>query len=97
MVKFIRDAVVEHLLSNNLISPHQHGFLPGRSTGSQLIDCLENWSKLLEEGSSVDIIYLDFGKAFDVIPNQRLLRKLKAYGIRGKILMWTEAFLMDRK
>ena len=87
MEKFIGDAVMERLLSNNLISPHQRGFLPGRSTGSQLIDCLENWSKLLEQGSSVDIIYLDFRKAFDAILNQRLLRKLKAYGIRGKILV----------
>ena len=97
MEKFVRDAVIEHLLGNNLISPHQHGFLPGRSTGSQLLECLENWSKLLEEGSSVDIIYLDFRKAFDAVPHQRLLRKLQAYGIRGKILRWIEAFLTDRK
>ena len=97
MEKFVRDAVIEHLLSNNLLSPHQHGFLPGRSTGSQLLECLESWSKLLEEGSSVDVIYLDFRKAFDAVPHQRLLRKLQAYGIRGRILKWIEAFLTDRK
>ena len=97
MEKFVRDAVRDHLLRNNLISQHQHGFLPGKSTSSQLMECLEDWSKMMEEGSSVDILYLDFKKAFDAVPHKRLLEKIQAYGIRGKVLMWIESFLTERK
>ena len=93
MEKFIRDAMMEHLLRNNLICPHQHGFLPGKSTTSQLLECFEEWSEELEKGNTVDIIYLDFKKAFDAVPHQRLLRKLHAYGIRGQVLNWIESFL----
>ena len=97
MERFIRDAVREHLLSNELICPDQHGFLPGRSTSTQLLECLEEWSDILEQGSTVDVLYLDFRKAFDAVPHQRLLRKLHAHGIRGKVLRWIECFLTGRE
>ena len=45
----------------------------------------------------MDIIYLDFSKAFDKVPHQRLLNKIKALGINGNILKWTENWLMNRK
>ncbi|CAM5126087.1 unnamed protein product [Eretmochelys imbricata] len=48
-------------------------------------------------GGSVDIVYLDFQKAFDKVPHQRLLRKLSCHGIRGKILSWIENWLKDRE
>ena len=44
----------------------------------------------------MDVIYLDFKKAFDSVPHQRLLIKLKAYGITGNLFAWTESFLKDR-
>jgi len=44
---------------------------------------MEQWTKSLDHGVPVDIIYLDFKKAFDTVPHRRLLTKLKAYGIRG--------------
>ena len=45
----------------------------------------------------MDAIYLDFQKAFDSVPHHRLIRKLAAYGVTGKILRWIETFLTDRK
>ena len=51
---------------------------------------------MIEEGSSVDVLYLDFKKAFDAAPHKRLINKLYAYGIRGKVLAWIEAFLTQR-
>ena len=96
METFVRDAVREHLLKNDLISSQQHGFIPGRSTSSQLLECFDEWSLMIEEGSSVDVIYLDFKKAFDAVPHKRLINKLYAYGIRGKVLAWIDAFLTQR-
>jgi len=51
----------------------------------------------LDHGVPVDIIYLDFKKAFDSVPLRRILTKLKAYGIRGQILDWIEDFATDRR
>ena len=46
---------------------------------------MEHWSKVIDDGTNIDVIYLDFQKAFDKVPHQRLLSKLKAYGIQGKV------------
>ena len=57
---------------------------------------LNTLTKLVDEGYDVDVIYLDFAKAFDKVPHQRLLLKLEAHGISGKVLQWIEAWLTDR-
>ena len=58
---------------------------------------LEEITKWLDEGSPVDIIYLDFQKAIHKVPHQRLLLKLKAYGIGNGIIDWIEQLLTDRR
>ena len=58
---------------------------------------LEDVTKWLDEGSPVDIIYLDFKKAFDKVPHQRLLLKLKAHGIGNGMINWIEKWLIDRR
>ena len=55
-----------------------------------MLHFLEEITKWIDEGSPVDIIYLDFQNAFDKVPHQRLQLKLKAYGIRDGIIDWTE-------
>ena len=52
---------------------------------------------MLDEGGSLDVVYLDFRKAFDSVPHQRLLNKVQAYGIDGRVLEWIRCFLSDRK
>ena len=80
----------------NLFSPHQYGFLAGKSCVSQLIDELDDWTKILDNGGNVDIVYTDFMKAFDKVPHQRLLLKVESYGITGDILLWIKDFLANR-
>ena len=93
----IRDAIVEHMLINNLFADNQHGFVPGRSCMSQLLVVMEEWTKILQHGEQIDVLYLDFKKAFDSVPHQRLLSKLEGYGIQGNLLKWINCFLTGRK
>ena len=62
-----------------------------------LLACLEDWTKALDEGKDIDAVYLDMAKAFDSVPHIRLLRKLDALGIRGKIKSWIQDFLIGRR
>ena len=61
----------------------------------QLLETLDEITDAIEQGYDVDIIYLDFCKAFDKIPHQRLMKKW-AYGIRGKVYKWVEEFLKNK-
>ena len=45
----------------------------------------------------VDVIYLDYAKAFDTVPHQRLLKQVESFGIKDKALAWITAFLDDRR
>ena len=97
MESIIRDKIVDHLMENELLCDEQHGFVPGRSCITQLLCCIEEWSSLLDQGFPIDIIYLDFKKAFDAVPHLRLLRKVHSFGIQGSIYKWLENFLMGRR
>ena len=93
----IRDHITEHIVQNSLLSSCQHGFVRGRSCSTQLLKCLDIWIHLLDEGTSIYVIYLDFAKAFDSVSHKRLLNKLKAYGVTNKLCKWSAEFLMGRK
>jgi len=96
MESMIKEQMLAYLDTNSVVTDAQHGFVSSRSCLTNLLEALENWTKALDEGYGIDILYLDFRKAFDTVPHQRLLRKLKMYGIAGKTLDWIEAFLMPR-
>ena len=96
MESFIKDTIMEHLVSNNLLSSKQHGFINGRSTVTQLLSFLDVCIQSIVDGKVVDVIYLDFLKAFDTVPHMRLINKLKAYGINGDLLNWIKEYLKDR-
>ena len=55
------------------------------------------WTQCLDDKCPVDVVYLDFQKAFDSVPHKYLLSKLYGYGIQGNLLSWIEAFLIGRK
>ena len=60
------------MTTNNLFSIHQHGFMVGKFLVTQLLEFLEYLTEALDQGKDVDIIYLDFCKAFDKVPHKRL-------------------------
>ena len=92
----MRDVLVKHLESLQLILDSQHGFRKGRSCLTNLLILLENITKSLDEGDNVDLIYLDFAKAFDKVSHSKLIDKLERHGISGKVKDWVSAWLRDR-
>ena len=93
----ICEVIVTHLTEQKALRISQHGFLSHRSCLTNLLEYLETVTTLLDKGHNVDVFYLDFSKAFDRVPHQRLLAKLKAHGIAGDIFNWIKAWLSDRK
>ena len=94
--KIVRKAVMGHLQENNIVTNEQHGFMSGRSCMTQLLESMDAWTEALDEHGSVDIIYTDFQKAFDSVPHGRLLEKISACGIKGKVRDWIKDFLTNR-
>ena len=92
-----KDHMVDFLVRYKLLNSSQHGFLKARSCLTNMLCFLEEITKWIDEGLPVDIIYLDFQKAFDKVPQQRLLLKLKAHGIEDSIIDWIEQWLTDRR
>ena len=93
----IRDHMMEILVKHKLINTSQHGFLKARSCLTNLLCFFEEITKWVNDGSPVDAVYLDFQRAFDKVPHQRLLLKLKAHGIDNDVINWIEKRLTHRK
>jgi hypothetical protein len=96
MERIQHHAILRHLIANSLISSDQHGFLPKRSCTTNLLEAYDLMSAALDKGLPVDVIYTDFRKAFDTVPHRRLIHKLSAHGISGKLLDWIREWLSNR-
>ena len=95
--RVVKSKIMDHLMHNGLINPGQHGFVPGRSTQTQLMRHYMDVYDALAEGNRIDTVYLDFAKAFDKVDHKILLQKVARHGIKGKIGGWIREFLRDRK
>ena len=78
--------MMDFLIKYKLINPSQHGFLKARSCLTSLLCFFEEITKWVEEGSPVDVIYLDFPKAFDKVPHQIL----KSHDMGNSLINWIE-------
>ena len=97
MESFVRDSMMQHLEQNDLLSNQQYRFISGRSIGLQLLNVMDEWTSVLAEGGQIDVVYMNFQKAFDTVPHIRLRGKLESYGIRSKTKRWIASFLGDRR
>ncbi len=96
--RILVDHMFFHLYAYRLISDEQYGFVRQRSTELQLLSCVNNWSKALDNRFSTDVVLVDFAKAFDSVSHEKLLYKLeKVYGICGNVLAWIRGFLLGRR
>lgn len=92
----LKKKIVKHFVDQSLFAKEQHGFIGGRSTTTQLLKFIDDCLQSYVLGGVIDAIYLDFAKAFDTVPHKRLISKLEAYGINGKVLAWIKGFLNNR-
>jgi len=88
--------IVEHLNNNDILISKQFGFRVGHSCEALVISAVEDIKLAMDRTSQVDIIFIDFRKAFDTVPHCRLLNKLFHYAIQGKIHNWIKIWLTQR-
>ncbi|BHF85998.1 hypothetical protein SprV_ctg1102917600 [Sparganum proliferum] len=96
MERIMKNELIDSLEVHGLLSNCQHGFLKGRSCTTNLLRSLQSWTRALDDRHEVHIALIDFQKAFDTVPHQRLLHKLKKIGIGDNFLKWIENFLLGR-
>ena len=97
--KVLERCVLSKLKDNllTLINSTQHGFIPGKSCTTQLVEVLDYIGSLLDGGKQTDIIFMDMSKAFDKVDHAFLLNKLRQYNIGGSLLRWFCSYLHGRQ
>ena len=68
-----------------------------RSCETQLLTIVEYWTRCIDNNQSIDVVHFDFQKVLDKVPHNRLLNKLKSYGLTGMVLNWINDFLSNRR
>ena len=96
MEHIVASNLSQHLNRNNVLYGLQHGFREKRSCETQLIELVEELSRKLSNGHQVDLVLLDFSKAFDKVNHLKLLFKLSSHGVKGQTLKWISSFLGGR-
>ena len=107
--KILEHIVLRHILchfdEHNTLTCLQHGFRAAHSCVTQLVTTLQDLMKFRDTNTQVDVIILDFSKASDTVPHNRLVHnnnnndnniKLSRYGVRGQLLQWIASFLKGR-
>jgi len=97
MESIIKDRLSHHLESKNLLNASQHGFRSGRSCCTNLIEFMDRVTAAADAGEPMDVVFLDFAKAFDKVPHRRLGEKLRAHGVGGDLWRWIQNWLSNRQ
>lgn len=97
--------ILEHIISKHITSfieshnwfnPAQHGFRGGLSTVTQLVEAVHDFSSIINHSGQVDVIFLDFAKAFDRVPHSKLILKLRKLLQNDSIVDWFQDYLSQR-
>ena len=96
MEHILHSQIITHLDNQEILTDKQFGFRKKHSCESQLLLTINDLAEGLRDKDQIDAILLDFSKAFDRVPHERLLLKLHHVGVRGKLLAWIRDFLSER-
>jgi ribonucleases P/MRP protein subunit RPP40 len=94
--KIITQDIMQYLETNQILCSKQHGFRNQRSCETQLLGLIHELSEQLDSGKQVDLIFLDFAKAFDTVPHKRLISKLQHYKLNPLLINWIANYLSER-
>lgn len=97
MERCVHKYLYNHLVTNNLLTPHQSGFIRGDSTVNQLVYLYNDICQALDQGKEVRAVFCDISKAFDRVWHQGLLYKLSSLGLNGSLLQWFSSYLSCRR
>jgi len=97
MERVLSYKLYQYLKKHNVLYAAQHGFVEGRSTCSNLLESLNDWTLNLQSQQQTTVIYIDFSKAFDTVSHDKLLARLHSYGICGSLLLWLKRFFTHRR
>ncbi|CAM5169483.1 unnamed protein product, partial [Eretmochelys imbricata] len=93
MEQVLNESILKHLHERKVIRNSQHGFTKGRSCLTNLIAFYDEITGSVDEGKAVDVLYLDFSKAFDTVSHSILVSKLRKYGLDECTIRWVESWL----
>ncbi|WP_245931577.1 RNA-directed DNA polymerase, partial [Nocardia nova] len=96
MEQIILRVIMRHLQGKQAIRPSQHGFMKGRSCLTNLISFYDKVTRWVDEGKAVDVVYLDFSKAFDTVSHRILLDKMSTIQLNKNIIRWVSNWLTGR-
>ena len=71
--KLVREDLLQHTIENDFLSDDQYGFVQGRSCTTRLLKVVDKLAEILDHGGTLDMVYLDFARAFNTVPHKRLL------------------------
>ena len=89
--------IMTFLETKNLLSDNQYGFRKGKSCTTNLLKFYDSVTKEIDNGSMIDVIYIDFQKAFDKVPHEALSFKMKRFGLENAVIRWIGNWLTNRK
>ena len=92
----ITSNVLSHLEQHKILTDCQHGFIARRSCETELLTLVHELAETVDRGGQMDLVILNFSKAFDRLPHRRLLEKLNHYVIRGQTHGWIKSFISGR-
>jgi hypothetical protein len=95
--RFVFKDLITQCTQSHVLHTSQHGFLPGRSCITNLLDTYDQISSLVDKGVPCDLLFLDFSKAFDSISHTILLEKLTSFGFRNSSISWIQSYLCARR
>jgi len=89
-------SIMEHLTNHQILSDKQYGFRPNHSCETQSLNIVEEIQLALDHHLSVDLVFIDFRKAFDTVSHHHLMKKLYHYGVQGNVYNWISCWLTGR-
>ncbi|CAM4552992.1 unnamed protein product [Lepidochelys olivacea] len=93
MEQVLKESILKHLEERKVIRNSQHGFTKDKSCLTNPIAFYDEITGSVDEGKAVDVLFLDFSKAFDMVSHSILARKLRKYGLDEWTTRWIESWV----